>query len=193
MNRRILVTLGGVLLLCGVLRGPARAQESAPANPEIERLKAQLAAQQEQIDQLRRTLEDQKKTLDDATRPKPKSLGEVASNTPVLPPSEAAPALHPGLAGALSPQAPGEEPASPLQIHIGTATITPIGFMDLTSVFRSADEGSGIGSSFGSTPYNNASTGLGKLSEERFSAQNSRIGARIDALVHGTKVLAYWE
>jgi hypothetical protein len=192
MNRRILVTLGGVLLLCGVLRGPARAQESAPANPEIERLKAQLAAQQEQIDQLRRTLEDQKKTLDDATRPKPKSLGEVASTTPVLPPSEAAP-LHPGLAGALSPQAPGEEPASPLQIHIGTATITPIGFMDLTSVFRSADEGSGIGSSFGSTPYNNASTGLGKLSEERFSAQNSRIGARIDALVHGTKVLAYWE
>src|SRR5208282_3394245 len=32
-----------------------------------------------------------------------------------------------------------------------------------------------------------------KLSETRFSAQNSRIGARIDALVHGVKVLSYWE
>src|ERR1035441_11089767 len=81
------------------------------------------------------------------------------------------------------------EPASPLQLKIGTATITPLGFVDFTSVFRSADGGSGIGTSFGSTPYNNVSTGLGKLSEERFSAQNSRIGARIDALVHGMKVL----
>jgi len=193
MKRRILVTLGGVLLLCGVLQRPARAQESAAPNQELERLKAQLAAQQEQIDQLRRTLEDQKKTLDQATQPKPPSLGEVASTTPVLPPSTAAPALHPGLAGALSPQAPGEEPASPLQIHLGTATITPIGFMDFTGVFRSANGGSSIGTSFGSTPYNNASTGFGKLSEFRFSAQNSRIGARIDTMVHGVKVLAYWE
>jgi hypothetical protein len=101
--------------------------------------------------------------------------------------------LHPGVAAALAPPQLDTEPASPLQIHIGTATITPLGFMDFTSVFRSADEGSGIGSSFGSTPYNNVSTGLGKLSEERFSAQNSRIGARVDAMVHGTKVLGYWE
>ena len=67
MKRRVLVTLGGVLLLLGALRVPARAQEPAVANPEIERLKAQLAAQQEQIDQLRRTLEDEKKVLDRAS------------------------------------------------------------------------------------------------------------------------------
>ena len=53
--------------------------------------------------------------------------------------------------------------------------------------------GSSIGTNFGGTPYNNVSTGLGKLSELRFSGQNSRIGARIDALVHGMKVLAYGE
>jgi hypothetical protein len=193
MKRRVLVTLGGVLLLLGALRVPARAQEPAVANPEIERLKAQLAAQQEQIDQLRRALEDEKKVLDRASQPKPPSLGEVASTTPIVPAGDAEPVLHPGVAAAVAPPQLDTEPASPLQIHLGTATITPLGFMDLTSVFRSADEGSGIGSSFGSTPYNNVSTGLGKLSEERFSAQNSRIGARIDALVHGMKVLAYWE
>jgi len=193
MKRRVLATLGGILLLLGTLGVPARAQETAAPNPEIERLKAQLAAQQEQIDQLRRTLEEQKKVLDQASQPKPPSLGQVASTTAIVPAGDVAPVLHPVVAATLATPQLDTEPASPLQIHIGTATITPLGFMDLTSVFRSADEGSGIGSSFGSTPYNNVSTGLGKLSEERFSAQNSRIGARVDAMVHGTKVLAYWE
>ena len=55
MKRRVLATLCGILLLSGALIAPARAQETATPNPEIERLKAQLAAQQEQIDQLRRT------------------------------------------------------------------------------------------------------------------------------------------
>jgi hypothetical protein len=193
MKRRVLATLGGVLLFLGTVAVPARAQEPTSTNAEIERLRVQLAAQQEQIDQLRRALEEEKKVLDQASQPKPPSLGEVASTTAIIPAGDAAPVLHPGLAAALAPPQLDTDPASPLQLKIGTATITPLGFMDLTSVFRSADEGSGIGSSFGSTPYNNATTGLGKLSEERFSAQNSRIGARIDALVHGVKVLAYWE
>jgi hypothetical protein len=193
MKKRVLATLGGVLLLCGALAAPARAQEAATPNPEIERLKAQLAAQQEQIDQLRRVLEEQKKVLDQASQPKPPSLGQVASTTPILPAGDAEPVLHPGMAAALAPPQLDTEPPSPLQLHIGTATITPIGFMDFTNVFRSADVGSGIGTSFGATPYNNVATGLGKLTEDRFSAQNSRIGARIDALVHGTKVLGYWE
>ncbi len=71
MKRRVLATLGGILLLLGALIVPARAQETATPNPEIERLKAQLAAQQEQIDQLRRVLDDQKKVLDQASQPKP--------------------------------------------------------------------------------------------------------------------------
>jgi|SRR5579862_759086 len=191
MQRRVLVTLSGILLLSGSLMAPARAQESA-ANPEIEKLKAQLAAQQEQIDQLRRAMEDEKKALDEVSRPKPPSLGQVASTSPVLPAGEAVPALHPGLSGALSPQQDANEPPpSPLQIHIGTATITPVGFIDLTGVFRSRDGGSSLGTNFGSVPYGN--TPLGNLSEFRFTAQNSRIGARIDAMVHGAHVMGYWE
>jgi hypothetical protein len=207
MKRRVLATLSGILLLLGTFGVSARAQETAASSPEIERLKAQLAAQQEQIDQLRRTLEEQKKVLDrasqpkeepktvseQASQPKPPSLGQVASTTAIVPAGDVAPVLHPGVAAALATPQLDTDPASPLQLKIGTATITPLGFMDLTEVFRSADVGSGIGTNFGGTPYNNVTTGLGKLSESRFSAQNSRIGARVDALVHGVKVLAYWE
>src|ERR1035441_3121460 len=161
MNRRVLATLRGILLLLGTLGVPARAQEPAAPNPEIERLKTQLAAQQEQIDQLRRTLEEQKRVLDQASQPKPPSLSQVASTTAIIPAGDVAPVLHPGLAAALStPQSASDEPASPLQIKIGTATITPVGFMDFTGVFRSADGGSSIEPNFGSTPYNNVSTGL---------------------------------
>ena len=208
MKRRVLATLSGVLLLLGTVNVSARAQEPAAANPEIERLKAQLAAQQAQIDRLRKTLDEQMKVLDQASQPKEDqkkteeasqpnvpSLGQVASTSAVIPSGDVAPVLHPGVAAALTPslQTPGGPPESPLQLHIGSATITPIGFMDMTAVFRSADGGSSIGTNFGSIPYNNVSTGLGKLSETRFSAQNSRIGARVDADVHGTHVLGYWE
>jgi hypothetical protein len=191
MKTRALVTLGGVLLLCGVLLRPARAQETATVNPEIERLKAQLAAQQQQIDQLRRTLEEEQKTLEEVSRPQPPSLGQVASTTPVIPVGNVAPAMYPGLPAVPSMQVAPEEAPSPLQIHIGTATIAPLGFLDFTTVFRSSDIGSSIGTNFGGTPYNTAA--LEHLSETRLSAQNSRIGARIDALVHGAKVLGYWE
>lgn len=89
-----------------------------------------------------------------------------------------------------SSQAP-ESQESPLQFRIGTAYITPVGFMDLTSVWRSTAPGSSIGTNFGSIPFGNATQG--RLTELRLSAQNSRIGSRIDAKVGGANVLAYWE
>lgn len=207
MKRRVLATLSGILLLMGTLTVSTRAQETAGPNPEIERLKAQLAAQQEQIDQLRRVLDDQKKVLEQASQPKeeqkkaveqasepkPPSLGQVASTSAIIPAGDVAPVLHPAVAASLASQPPAGEAGAPLQLKVGSATITPIGFMDMTAVFRSADGGSSIGTNFGSIPYSNVATGLGQLSETRFSAQNSRIGARVDATVHNTHVMGYWE
>src|ERR1039458_4895602 len=120
MKRRVLATLGGVLLLSGALTVYARAHEPATTNPEIERLKTQLAAQQKQIDQLRRVLEEQKKVLDQASQPKPPSLGQVASTTAIIPAGDVAPVLHPGLAAAVALPQSDNEPASPLQLKIGT-------------------------------------------------------------------------
>jgi hypothetical protein len=83
---------------------------------------------------------------------------------------------------------------SPLAFRIGAANFTPVGFMDFTGVFRSTTVGSGIGTSFGSIPYSNvASTTIGPLSETRFSAQNSRLGLRVDSNIGDAKVLGYVE
>jgi hypothetical protein len=51
--------------------------------------------------------------------------------------------------------------------------------------------GSGISTNFGSIPYGNSSSG--QLSETRFSAQNSRLGFRIDSLINETQALGYVE
>ena len=64
--------------------------------------------------------------------------------------------------------------------------------MDFTSVYRSHDAGGGIGTNFGSIPYG-ANIYQNRLSEERLSIQNSRIGFRVDALVHDAHIIGYME
>lgn len=73
-----------------------------------------------------------------------------------------------------------EENQPPLSFKIGGADFTPVGFLDFTTVYRSTNVGSGIGTSFGSIPFNGSSP-AGRLSETRFSAQNSRLGLRVNA------------
>ena len=170
-------------------------------NAEVAKLKAQLEQQQKQIEQLSKSLADQQKLIqkvvaasDAAPAPPAEShmlpnLGEVASTTPVLPPpapSAPVPALNPPQAAA------GNAPPAPLQLQLGNITITPIGFLDAAGVWRNKATGSGIGSNFGSIPFDNAVPG-GKLGEFRFSPQNSRIGFRIDGNWKGVKFLNYLE
>ncbi|MGA3006448.1 MAG: hypothetical protein ABSE59_01025 [Opitutaceae bacterium] len=89
---------------------------------------------------------------------------------------------------AVSSKSPGE---SPLFFQIGGAKFTPFGFLDLTTVYRSTDVGSGIGTGFASIPYSNSAAG--QLSETRFSAQNSRLGLKVNSNVGDAKVLGYVE
>ncbi len=63
--------------------------------------------------------------------------------------------------------------------------------MDATFVWRDKNAASGIGSNFGSVPYNNVVNG--KLSETRFSPQNSRIGFRVDGNWKGAHFIGYNE
>jgi hypothetical protein len=167
---------------------PALAQSPS----DVDQLKAQLAQQQIQLEQLKAALEAQKKLIEAlAKSPKPASLGEVASLTPMIPAAptpdlNTLPAIPASSAQAADPDAP-----SPMSLKIGNSYITPVGFMDFTGVSRTTVGGNGIGSNFGSIPYNNVLNG--GLSETRLSAQNSRIGARFDSLYKGVKVLGYWE
>ena len=138
-----------------------------------------------------------------AAQPHASSLGEVASTTPMIPQSQQkvdnAIVTMPAAPAAITANrnAAGDQETSPLQLHIGDATLTPVGFMDFTSVFRTKTAGGNIGTSFGSIPYATVTSGLTpyqtNLTEFRLSMQNSRIGFRADADVKGAHVIGYME
>ncbi len=69
--------------------------------------------------------------------------------------------------------------------------MTPYGFLDLTTIIRDRNVGSGVGTNFASSPY--PDTTNGHLSELRFTAQNSRLGVRLDAHHGGADVLGFIE
>jgi hypothetical protein len=197
---------------------------SASANEQIAALKQQMALQQKQIEQMQKALEEQKRLLEQLTQPasateqtaqpaagtgqaaqpRASSLGEVASTSPMIPQSPkkvenaAAPLSAEPMAIRVGTPAAGKATeTSPLQFHIGTASITPVGFMDFTSVFRTHAAGGSIGTSFGSIPYGTITSGSTpyqtNLTELRLSMQNSRIGFRADADVMGAHVIGYME
>src|SRR5271166_478118 len=173
--------------------------KNAPiSSEEFERLKAQLAVQQQQIEQLRLALEAQQKILNRATAPATDekqsgfslpspTLGEVATTSPVIPGSgNAVPSSVVN-----SKMSQGGDAPSPLQLKIGDTYLLPYGWMDLTYVFRSKNMGSGIGSNFAAVPF--ANTVAGKQYDGQLSPQNSRLGLRLDTIVHGAKVLGLFE
>jgi polyhydroxyalkanoate synthesis regulator phasin len=80
---------------------------------------------------------------------------------------------------------------SPLSFKIGIAEFSPVGFLDFTAVSRSTSSNGAIGSAFNSIPFSNTSSA--QLREFKFSAQNSRLGLKIDSKVDDTKVLGYLE
>jgi hypothetical protein len=84
-----------------------------------------------------------------------------------------------------------EEKPSPLYFKIGAAEFYPLGFMDLTNIYRTTTTGTGIGTGFNSVPY--ANQVQGHTSEDRFSAQNSRIGLRTHAKFGSADVTGYLE
>jgi hypothetical protein len=206
-------TVGTVILCSAILLGTALlAQTPAPVaqatDNDVAVLKAQLAEQQKQIDALKAAMEEQKKLIERATvgapardsqdsfaLPRNKALGDVASATPIIP--SIAPVVAPALNAGQAPKAPANpceavpEGQSPAFIRLGSTCLVPIGFMDLTAVWRDKNAASSLGSNFGSIPYNNVVNG--KLSEFRFTPQNSRVGFRFDGDWKGTHFIGYNE
>jgi hypothetical protein len=206
MTLKRLVSLFGATALAGCLfLSPpcAFAQEAGQASTatDIETLKKQLMEEQKQIDQLRLMIEDQKKAIEKAQEaeqakaanaapaPQHASLGEVASASPILPPGGASSASTTGLSPQAGPMDAND--AGPLYFKIGSARFAPLGFVDVTSVFRSTNTGNGIGTGFNGIPPGN--TVAGNNTENRFSLQNSRFGLRVDSDVLGGHVIGYLE
>src|SRR5579862_4003010 len=201
---RVLIGLAGLSCMLCAQQG----EGASTADSQILELKAQIAAQQKQLESLQTALAQQQKMIEEMARPKPASLGEVASTTPILPrgpeTASARPMSLPGAAQKpdekqkmeevnVNAQSKSAMPVgqSPLQLQLGGVTITPVGFMDMTNTFRSTNSGASLATNFGNIPYNN--TVGGRLTEDKLSPQNSRIGFRIDAMVHDWHVLGYQE
>src|SRR5438309_2256393 len=170
---------------------------------EVEELREQLQAQSELIRQQQERVQALEQQLKVST-----TVREGLSSSPAAQPANGAAGLAPTAAvsrtpasatvAAASPAAPAATPQgtnappeSPLQLRVGTAYITPVGFVDFTGVWRNHTGGSGIGTNFAGIPY--GPVFQNNLSEFRFSMQNSRIGFRVDALVKGAHVIGYME
>ena len=187
-----------VVALASILIGASYAADADSAPSELDQLKAKLAAQQAQIEQLKQILADQAVALDKIEAktkavegPQFPATGQIASTTPVVPPApDPAPKPSPLPIVPPVPQA-AQDQSSPLQLHIGDTTLTPVGFMDLTNTWRSTNAGTSLQTNFGSIPYNN--TTAGRLTEDKISAQNSRIGFRADGAYKGWNYMGYFE
>jgi hypothetical protein len=210
--------LGAVLLSVSLMASPLLANDAKEAGKENlptavtpaaadkpkETVKLENSAIESELQELRSLVEEQRAELR-AQQLRMESLEEKFHATPSEPVnmpvaaspvnSAAAPAEPIGagprtLAAATPAQDAKEEKPSPLYFKIGAAEFYPLGFMDMTSITRTTQLG-GIGSSFGSIAYSN--TVAGRLSEERLSAQNSRIGLRTHAKFGEADVTGYLE
>ena len=173
--------------------------EAAPIESEVQELRSLVEEQRAELEAQRAMLKAQQLKMEAleekfgatpseaVAAPAPaaiSSAARISSNTASL---TAAPA---------NPAQKGDDEVSPLQLKIGSAYITPVGFLDFTGVWRSKTGGSGIGTNFASIPYAvsgatpNFNAHLGELRE---SMQNSRIGFRVDAMVKGAHVIGYME
>jgi hypothetical protein len=140
----------------------------------------QLAEQQQEISQLRQELsaQPQSASATDANGTGGASLvnASMTSSSLTAPPQIST--------------VPQGEKESPLSFRIGGADFTPGGFMDFTSIFRTTNVGT-LGTNFFNIPYSN--TIAGHLTENRFTAQNSRIALKITDKFGQNDVTGYFE
>lgn len=180
---------------------------ASPVVAELQQLKDAVQAQTQQFAEHTRELETERTAL----REELEAIGRLESKlgvpaTDVAVPAEAtaSAALQPPVGQTPALDAPQNDQArqptnivtvaNPLSIKIGGAELTPGGFLDLTGIFRSTNDGtSGLSTNLSSIPYNNTLP-AGALSEFRLTSQGSRLSLKVDAdISHSTAVTGYFE
>ena len=220
MNKRLVCGVWCAMLLVSPLgmaqdTSPAAAPEASAAAPaaatpeDLKQLRERITEQETQIKRLQQAVDEQQRLLEKSMAAFKANNAAAAGSSPAgtAAPAETANAADSSVApvklvpvvGGTAPLVLGggggqhntTTPPSALSISIGNTTFTPLGFVDATFFGRSTNVGSGIGTNFGAIPYNTSASN--HLSETNFSAQNSRIGFRVDSQVLGAKVLGYFE
>jgi len=145
-------------------------------------LEEQLTALAEKMNKLESIIEEQQKKIDELQRQRNSETATAMNSTAALPGAEPA-------SGGMRRKPADDE--SPLTFHIGTATITPVGQLDFTTIFRTTNVGNANATPFGAVPFNNQIAG--HLTETRLSGASSRFGFRVDAKVHDWDVIGMLE
>jgi hypothetical protein len=184
--------------------------KASPRDGEIQKLLEAVAAQQREASDQRSAIAEQQKQIAEQQRQLAEQRQEIedlkhqlggprqtASGGESREPQLVNATLNGG-AGSAPPSAPSantlvqEKPKeSPLSFRIGGAEFTPGGHIELTAFWRSTNVGSGYGTNFFSIPFRN--TIPGQLTENRLTAENSRINLKVTDTFKGTKVLGYVE
>ena len=153
--------------------GTTNSSGPAISGKEIDELRRQIAEQEKQIEKLQKAVAAQRDLLETTVRAVSSGSSGSVVNTagaPMLVNASGSGVLQP----VAHPLAPHKTPRqvdipAPLSLKIGSTYITPVGFLDGTYVVtRSTNVGSGIGTNFGSIPFNNPATGGGNVTDSLF-------------------------
>ncbi len=171
----------------------AQEQPSGPSNPnssdntaagntsapsDLEQLKAMVLAQQKQLEEQARQIQELKQQLE--PRVVNATLSTSAAPRTIQPASDAA-----------TPPQETKPATSPLSFRIGAAEFTPGGFVDFENIFRTTNTGNIAATNFGNIPFSN--TVQGHLTEFRSTGQYSRINLKTTAKFGKNDVTGYIE
>ena len=166
-----------------LLLSSALAQDTSTASRGLAELNAVVKDQQAQINELRSLVLEQQRVIQ-----------RLSGAAPAVTAASAVATASPSVA-ALAPKAlrPPEVPAegAPLTIRLGDAYFTPFGFMDFGAVIRDKNVGSGLGTNFAAIPL--TGTVSANLRDYQLSAQNSRLGLRVDTAFNGWNIVGLTE
>jgi len=187
---RLLQKMSFLALASGLAFGQAAttsAGDPGSVAAEIKAMREALAAQQKQIAEQQQQIEKLQKQVT--------ATPDTAATVPVSGDSTSARVVDaslrtPSPVNVAAPPVQDEQKESPLSFRIGGAQFTPGGFMDFTSIFRTTNEGT-LGTNFFSIPFNTLATG--HLTEERFTAQNSRLSLKAGEKFGNNDVAGYVE
>lgn len=173
---------------------PAKTDAAAPAPDavlvELEQLKDAVQVQSEKVTEHTQELDSERAALHDELQGIARLEAKLGIAPEAAPSPVAAQPIGPTPVSSTDAQTAQQQgnrinlvaPENPVSFKIGNADFTPGGFVDLTSIFRTTDVGSGLGTSFQNIPYNNTLP-QGQLSEFRFTSQSSRISLKVDAKI----------
>jgi len=163
-------------------------QQNAAMQAQVQQLQQQLQQTQQQLQQTQQQLSQTQQTAQQADAKV--ATVETNSNLQVQ-------KVQADLSGVKMEVTKNEKDVTELQ-HPNTIAykgirITPGGFLDLTGIYRTHTTNSGPATVFNGIPLENATGGVGGLSEFSESARSSRITLRADAEAGETKLAGYFE